>query len=132
MHMKRVVVTGMGVVSPFGRGVSSLVDSLMSGISAVKRLPELEQIIGVRSFVGASVSGVDGKEIPRKFRRSMSPMSIFATLAAREAVESAALTDNVLANGRLGVSIGSTIGSPATTQAFFEQFIRERSVEQMK
>ena len=132
MQMKRVAVTGMGAVSPFGRGVSSLVDGLLSGQSAVKRLDGLEQIVGLRSFVGAVVPGVDGKEIPRKFRRSMSPMSIFATLAAQEAVGAAALTEEIPTSGRLGVSIGSTVGSPATMQAFFEQFIRERSVEQMK
>ena len=132
MQMKRVAVTGMGAVSPFGRGVSSLVNGLLSGQSAVKRLDGLEQIVGLRSFVGAVVPGVDGKEIPRKFRRSMSPMSIFATLAAQEAVAAAALAEEIPAGGRLGVSIGSTIGSPATMQAFFEQFIRERSVEQMK
>lgn len=132
MRMKRVVVTGMGAVSPFGRGVPALVGGLMSGMSAVKRLPGLEQVIGLRSLVGAVVPGVDGKEIPRKFRRTMSPMSIFATLAAQEAVSAAALADDIPAGGRLGVSIGSTIGSPATTQAFFEHFIREKSVEQMK
>ena len=132
MHVRRVVVTGMGAVSPFGRGVPSLMNSLMSGESAVRRIPGLEQIQGLRSLVAAEVQGIDGKEIPRKFRRSMSPMSIFATLAASEAVAASHLCDEVLSGGRLGVSIGSTIGSPVTTQAFFEQFVREKGVEQMK
>ena len=132
MRMKRVVVTGMGAVSPFGRGVPSLVDGLTSGRSAVKRIEVLKEVLGLRSLVGAVVPGVDGKEIPRKFRRSMSPMSIFATLAAQEAMSAAALGEDIPGCGRLGVSIGSTIGSPVTSQAFFEQFIKERSVEQMK
>lgn len=129
MQVKRVVVTGMGAISPFGRGVNVLLDSLESNRSGIVRLDDLEQLGGVRSRLAALVPGIDGKEIPRKYRRSMSRMSIYATLAAQEAL-SGAFDDPLPPT--LGVAIGSTIDSPITTQAFFEQFVQSRSVEQMK
>ena len=124
MQVRKVVVTGSGSISPFGRGVDALMDGLVAGKSGVSRIDGLESIIGMRSFVGAAVPGIDGMEIPRRFRRSMPRMAIFATLASQEALGSAGISDDVTRSPRMGVSIGSTIGSPATIQAFFEQFLQ--------
>ena len=53
---------------------------LVDGRSSVVNVPELAAIKGMRIGVAALVPGIDPKEIPRKFRRSMSAMSVFATL----------------------------------------------------
>lgn len=119
----------MGAISPFGRGVNALLEALQTNKSGIVRLDELEGFSGVRSHLAALVPGVDGKEIPRKYRRSMSRMSVYATLAAQEAINGA--FGHPLPP-TLGVSIGSTIGSPISTQAFFEHFIESRSIEQVK
>lgn len=132
MPLKRVVITGMGALSPFGRGVDTLMDALLLGKSAVRILPELAEIRGIRTRVAALVPGVDPGEIPRKYRRSMSAMSVFAALAAGDAIAQAGLSGEQVRGGRLGVSIGSTIGSPRTTQAFFDDFRTDNSVERMK
>ncbi|MDD5762199.1 MAG: beta-ketoacyl synthase N-terminal-like domain-containing protein, partial [bacterium] len=132
MPLKRVVITGMGVVSPFGRGVDTLMNALLTGESGVKTVPELGEIRGIRTRVAALVPGVDPGEIPRKYRRSMSAMSVFAALATGDAIAQAGLSGEQVRGGRLGVSIGSTIGSPRTTQAFFDDFRTDNSVERMK
>ena len=132
MPLKRVVITGMGAVSPFGRGVDTLMTALLLGESGVRILPELADIRGIRTRVAALVPGVDPGEIPRKYRRSMSTMSVFAALAAGDAIAQAGLSGEQVRGGRLGVSIGSTIGSPRTTQAFFDDFRTDNSVERMK
>jgi 3-oxoacyl-[acyl-carrier-protein] synthase II len=132
MPLKRVVITGMGAISPFGRGVDTLMTALLSGESGVRILPELADIRGIRTRVAALVPGVDPGEIPRKYRRSMSAMSVFAALAAGDAIAQAGLSGEQVRGGRLGVSIGSTIGSPRTTQAFFDDFRTDNSVERMK
>jgi 3-oxoacyl-[acyl-carrier-protein] synthase II len=62
----------------------------------------------------------------------MSAMSIFAALAAGDAIAQAGLSGEQVRSGRFGVSIGSTIGSPHTTQAFFDDFRTDNSVERMK
>lgn len=132
MLLRRVVVTGIGTVSPFGRGVANLMAGLLEGRSGVVQVPKLSEITGMRTRVAALATGVDPMEIPRKFRRSMSDMSIYATLASRDAAGMAGLSDADLASGRLGVSIGSTIGSAHTMQDFFRDFATDNSLERMK
>lgn len=132
MLLKRVVITGMGVVSPFGRGIENLMAALLAGKSGVVQVPELAEITGMRTRVAALATGVDPMEIPRKFRRSMSSMSVFATLASQDAAAMAGLTEAQLRSGRLGISIGSTIGSPQTMQEFFRDFGIDNSLERMK
>ena len=106
---RRVVITGMGVVSPYGKGVDKLWLSLLNGESGVREIPKLSEIGGLRSHVGAVVEGINIKEIPRKYRRSMAMMSIYATIASREALNQAELGEKQTKSGRLGVAIGSTI-----------------------
>ncbi len=132
MLLRRVVITGMGVVSPFGRGIETLMDGLLTGKSGVVRVPELAEIVGMRTRVAALVTGIDPKEIPRKFRRSMSNMSVFATLACQDAAAMAGVSEAEFGSGKLGVSIGSTIGSPQTMQDFFKDFAIDNSLERMK
>ena len=132
MLFRRVVITGMGVVSPFGRGIESMMNALLAGKSGVVEVPSLAEITGMRTRVAALATGVDPMEIPRKFRRSMSSMSIFATLACQDAAAMAGLTDTELQSGRLGVSLGSTVGSLQTMQEFFRDFSLDNSLERMK
>lgn len=132
MPLKRVVVTGMGAITPFGRGVDTLMNALLGGESGVRVLPELAAVRGIRTRVAALAPGIDPGEIPRKYRRSMSSMSVFAALAAGDAIAQAGLSGEQVRGGRFGVSIGSTIGSPRTTQAFFDDFRIDDSVERMK
>lgn len=132
MLLKRVVITGMGIVSPFGRGIGNMMDAFLAGKSGVVQVPELAEITGMRTRVAALATGVDPMEIPRKFRRSMSSMSVFATLASQDAAAMAGLTETQLRGGRLGISIGSTVGSPQTMQEFFRDFSIDNSLERMK
>ncbi len=132
MLLRRVVITGIGIVSPLGRGIDSMMTALLSGKSGVFQVPALSEITGMRPRVAALVTGVNPMEIPRKFRRSMSNMSVFATLASQDAASMAGLTVAQLSSGKLGVSIGSTIGSPQTMQEFFRDFDIDHSLERMK
>ena len=130
--MRRVVITGMGAVSPLGRGVDILVESLVQGKSGVTRLVDLVDIGGLRSWVAGLVQGIDPKEIPRKYRRCMSNMSVYATLACQEAMCQAGLSNEFCSSGQMGVAIGSTVGSTQTTQEIFDDFLSSHSLERMK
>jgi len=129
MGMRRVVVTGMGAVSPFGPGVDRLMDGLTASRSAVKAVPELTRIGGMRTAVAATAIDVDPREIPRKFRRSMSNMSVFATLASQEACAMGRVTEELRSGGSMGLCIGSTVGSPIATHDFYRDFIPNNTVE---
>ncbi|PLX82985.1 MAG: beta-ketoacyl-[acyl-carrier-protein] synthase family protein [Desulfuromonas sp.] len=132
MRLRRVVITGQGAISPFGCGVEPLMEGLLAGRSAVRVLPELEGVGGLRTRVGARAAGVDPRRIERRFRRSMSPMSVFATLASEEALAQAGLGAEERGDGRTGVAIGATVGSTVTNEAFFADYFRDRSLERMK
>lgn len=132
MHRQRVVITGMGAVSPYGAGIEALWDGLRSGRSATSRLEGAENITGLTAQVAGVVPALDVRQIPRKDRRSMSRMSQFAWLAAREALSRAGLGMDILSGGRLGISVGSTVGSVDAIEAFFEEYLRDRNLEQVR
>lgn len=132
MQLRRVAITGMGAVSPFGTGSDILMESLYRGESGTVLVPELRSIKGVRSHVAALVKGVDPGIIPRKQRRSMSRMSIYAVLACREALNQSGIPPECLSGGDMGICIGSTIDSIDTFQKFFEDYLVEKNMEQMR
>ena len=129
MRGKRVVVTGMGAVSPFGEGVSAMYEGVRDNRCALTTLPEYK-LEGLSCRVAGLVPPLQEKRIPRELRRSMSPMSIFACLAAWEALTNAGLSTRP--GQRMGVAVGSTVGSPTMLHEFFEMFLREHSVESMR
>ncbi len=130
--MRRVVITGMGAVSPFGRGVGELLSGLAENRSAIKTLERLAEYEGLRTRLAALVPGVEDKDIARNKRRSMSRQSIFAVLAAREAIEQAALPEVNFAGGDYGVAIGTTISSLETCENFFADHLLDKSFLRMK
>ena len=132
MSLESVVVTGIGIVSPLGHGFEPLNAALLAGKSGVKYVAELEEIGGLRSRLAATVEGIDPKQVPRKIRRSMSKMSIYAYLASQQALTMANYPEDRLAAGRTGVVIGSTLGSTDTSEKFFADYFRDHSLERMK
>lgn len=130
--MRRVVITGMGAISPFGVGVDKLWQALINAESGVQSMPEYRTIGGLRCHVAAPAREVEAGMIPRKYRRTMSMMSVFAVLACQEAIQQANLPHESLAGGRLGVAVGSTTGSTDTTQTFFHDFFTDYALHRMK
>lgn len=70
MPLNRVVVTGMGVVTPFGYGVDTLMAGIREGRSCVRAMQGWDEYKGLRSLVGAPAELKDEKKIPRQKRRS--------------------------------------------------------------
>lgn len=132
MRLKRVVITGLGAVSPFGMGADRLFQALLAGESAIRYVPELEEIQGLGPRVAGLVHGIDPKDIPRKIRRTMSRMSLYALLAAQEALAQAEVDDSLRTGGRLGIVLGSTVGSVETMEEFFKDFLPRKSIEGIK
>lgn len=132
MPQRRVVITGMGAVSPFGSGVARMWNGLLQGQTAVRYCPALAEVRGLRTTVAASVPELDATAIDRKKRRYMSAMSIRAAMAAREALQMAALTCEQVQGPRTGVCFGSTTGSSQETEDFFLSMLRTGGVEGLK
>lgn len=109
--MRRVVITGLGIVSCLGndkRGVSESLRELRSGITFQ---PEYATM-GFRSHVaGAPVVDLDAA-IDRKVRRFMGPAAAYAYVAMKDAIADAGLTPDMVSNPRTGLITGSGGGSP--------------------
>ena len=103
-----VVITGMGAVSPYGIGVQSLWDGLLSAKNCMHTVKELETLPMVNTKVAATIPDTDYSFIPRKYRRSMSRMGLYAYVAAQEALHQAGYEDSP---EQLGFFMGSTLNS---------------------
>lgn len=108
--MKRVVVTGIGIVSCLGNDKESVLDSLKSGRSGIRHNPSYEEI-GMRSHVSGSVQIDTAELIDRKLLRFMGDASAYAYLAMKQAVEDAKLEEDQVSNIRSGLVMGSGGGS---------------------
>nr|WP_287410810.1 beta-ketoacyl-[acyl-carrier-protein] synthase family protein [Pseudodesulfovibrio sp.] len=132
MQLKRVVITGMGAVSSYGVGIDPLWTGLSNGRSGIARVPGLEEMDGLRPRIGGIVPAIDAKQIPRQKRRSMSPMSIFATFAAQQALLQGEADTETFAPERLGLVLGSTTGGPAALEDFFRSYFRDGGISSIK
>jgi 3-oxoacyl-[acyl-carrier-protein] synthase II len=131
MSLKRVVITGIGVVSPFGNGLPVLMRGIAEGRSMVRRMDGWEQYIGLQSLVAAPVEIRDEKLIPRQKRRSMGRMSIFAAQAADEALADAGISLDGEDLWRIGCVIGSTMGSAKSINDAFETMLPNKDLSRL-
>ena len=130
--MKRVVITGMGVVSPLGGTVPEQAQALEEGRHGLRAMPAWAAYKGLRSLVAAPAELKDEKAIPRQNRRSMSRMSIFAAQAAQEALRDAGLAADGLGDGRTGCVAGSTTGSAISLYQVYEAMIATRDFSMLQ
>jgi len=110
--MKRVVVTGMGIVSPIGNDVAEVTDSLRAGRSGIVFNEDYAER-GFRSHVcGAPNIDMDDM-IDRKLRRFMGDGAAYNYVAMRQAIADAGLSDADVSDERTGLVMGS--GGPSTS-----------------
>lgn len=108
--MKRVVVTGIGIVSCLGNDKESVLESLKAGRSGIRHNARYEEI-GMRSHVSGSVQIDTSEVIDRKILRFMGDASAYAYLAMEHAISDANLKEDEVSNGRSGLVVGSGGGS---------------------
>ncbi len=106
---KRVVVTGMGVVSPIGNDVKSFWDGLVSGKNSIDKITRFDAS-EFKATLAAEVKDFDASEYMEKSEaRKLDRFSQFALAAAAQAVSESGITDSVKPE-RFGVYFGSGIG----------------------
>ena len=127
--MKRVVVTGMGIVSSLGnncREVLASLQHLKSGISFDESYREM----GLRSNVAGNIK-IDPKEhIDRKILRFMGNAAAYAYIAMKEAIAHAGLTEEQVSNVRTGIVTGSG-GASSSSQVEAADILRESGVKRI-
>ena len=109
--MKRVVVSGLGIVSSIGNNAAEVTQSLRDGKSGIEFVPQYKEL-GFRSQVAGTLKLNVDELVDRRLRRFMGDGAAYAYLAMKEAIADAGLDQAEISNDRTGVVAGS--GGPTT------------------
>ncbi|HQM88318.1 MAG TPA: beta-ketoacyl synthase N-terminal-like domain-containing protein, partial [Methylotenera sp.] len=105
--MRRVVITGFGIVSSLGNNKGEVLESLKAGKSGITYQPEYAAM-GLRSHVAGSINNLKVEElIDRKLMRFMAKGHAYAWLAMQEAIADAQLPEEQVSNVRTGLIVGA-------------------------
>ncbi len=110
--MRRVVITGMGIVSCLGNDKGTVTDALRQGRSGI-RFNESFAEMGLRSHVCGSVDIDLEARIDRKAKRFMGDAAAYAYVAMQDAIADAGLEEDQVSNERTGLIAGSGGASSA-------------------
>src|SRR3989338_7793250 len=113
MSRKRIVITGMGVVSCFGNEVDQLINSLLEGKSGVSSITSFDASKFNTRFAGEIKNFDSGEYIDKKQARRVDKFISYAMVAGKKALEHGGMDEEVLAKfnkARCGIIIGSGMG----------------------
>ncbi len=128
--MKRVVVTGMAGISPLGNDWEAIRARLVEGRNAIVRMAAWDDYEGLNTRLGAPAAPFELSErYHRKALRSMGRVALMATRASELALADAGLLDHpLLTSGRMGISFGSSAGTPSAI-GDFGRMMEERTTK---
>jgi len=127
--MRRVVVTGMGIVSCLGNTREAVTASLREGRSGIRFIPEYAEM-GFRSHVAGRPEVDFAAQIDRKQLRFMGDAAAFAYIAMKQAIADAGLTEAEVSNERTGIIAGSG-GASSSNQVEAADIMREKGVKRV-
>lgn len=111
---KRVVVTGLGVLSSIGNTYADVKSNLKIGKSGISKIDEWEAL-GITSCIAGKINGVDEKKkdsgLSKKVLNCMGDAATYCTLAAQDAIKDSGLSEDELKNPELACIVGSGVAS---------------------
>ncbi len=113
--MRRVVVTGLGIVSSIGNNAEEVLEALKNGTSGIEASPEMAEH-GFRSRVAGTLKINLADHIDKRTLRFMGPGAGYAYVAMSQAIADAGLDESLISNPRTGLVAGS--GGPSTSAMF--------------
>ncbi|MCO6492570.1 MAG: beta-ketoacyl-ACP synthase II [Phaeodactylibacter sp.] len=121
--MKRVVVTGIGAITPIGNNIKAYLEGLQNGVSGANLITHFDAT-NFKTQFACEIKGLDAEQfIDRREVRRMDLFSIYGAISADEAVADAGLDPERLDLDRVGVIWGSGIGGLKSLEAEIEAFI---------
>ena len=127
--MRRVVVTGIGIVSCIGNHVAAVLNSLKEGQSGI-RFNEQYKAMGLRSHVAGDVTIDFADRIDRKHLRFMGDAAAYAYLSMQQAIDDAGLTAAEVSHIRSGIIAGSG-GASSANLVEAADILRERGLKRV-
>jgi 3-oxoacyl-[acyl-carrier-protein] synthase-1 len=127
--MRRVVITGLGIVSSIGNNKREVTDSLRTGRSGIEFIKEYEEL-GFRSQVAGTININVDELIDRKLRRFMGNSAAYNYIAMKEAVEDSGLGEDMISNPRTGLIAGSG-GASTENVSLAIDLLREKGIRRV-
>lgn len=127
--MKRVVITGMGIVSSIGNNKQEVTESLKAGRSGITHSAQFEEM-KLRSHVWGDIKLNPADHIDRKALRFMGDAAAYAYIAMKEAIADANLTEEQYSDFRVGLVVGSG-GASSKNQVQSADTLREKGVKRV-
>ncbi len=127
--MRRVVVTGMGIVSCLGTDKDSVLESLQLGRSGIKFQEDYKER-GFRSQVAGSIDIDFAEKIDRKLLRFMGDAAAYTYIAMNEAIADSGMPEDQVSNERTGLIVGSG-GASAANIVEAADIAREKGVKRV-
>lgn len=127
--MKRVVITGLGIVSCLGNDATTVAASLRAGRSGI-RFNQTYADMGMRSHVSGTPEIDLAEHIDRKSIRFMGDAAGFAYVSMQQAIADAGLTDDQVSNIRTGIIAGSG-GADSGSQTEAADILREKGLKRV-
>ncbi len=123
--MRRVVVTGLGAITPLGIGVRTTWDAILAGKSGVGQITRFDAK-DFATTIAAEVKGFDpDRFIDKKEAKRMDPFIHYAMAAAHMAMEDAGLTIDATLAPKTGVYMGSGLGGLSTLERYHKAYLLE-------
>ena len=110
--MRRVVVTGLGIISPLGNSTAEVTTALKAGTSGVEASTEMAEH-GFRSQIAGTLKINPAEHIDKRRMRFMGPGAAYAYLSMEQAIADAGLSEDQVVNPMTGLIAGS--GGPSTS-----------------
>jgi len=127
--MRRVVITGIGIVSSIGNNKEEVTSALREGRSGIEYIPEYKEL-GFRSQVAGTVNINAEDLIDRKLYRFMGDSAAYNYIAMQEAVEDSGLSEDMVSNDRTGLIAGSG-GASTQNVALAVDTLREKGIRRV-
>jgi 3-oxoacyl-[acyl-carrier-protein] synthase-1 len=127
--MRRVVITGLGIVSSIGNNKREVAASLRAGRSGIEHIEEYQQL-GFRSQIAGTINLDVDALIDRKLRRFMGNSAAYNYLAMKEAVEDSGLGEELISNPRTGLITGSG-GASTENVCLAIDLLREKGIRRV-
>ncbi len=126
---RRVVITGLGIVSCLGNDTDSVADALYEGRSGI-RLRQEQIDAGMRSHIAGAPVIDTAEHIDRKRLRFMGDAAAYAYIAMTQAIADAGLEESDVSNERTGIIAGSG-GASSASQVEAADILRERGLRRV-